>query len=274
MDTFPFTRKKFISLGGHTRHHHIIDWLGTIYQKLLTSRMETASLDLVHENYTRVMGWMEMHYEPKPRSLDTRTWLEWVSDAIQFHRTECGLTPKDHDLLDPVTSADRPPANFCRPCFDYHIALDGLRSLFNVGSVIRICDAAGFQSVILGRTPDGAHPGVQKTAMGAHKWVAQETTRDLASLLMSKKKEDYPVIGVETISSSRSFSDIIWPIKGIVVFGNEEYGISTPVRNVCDTFVHIPMFGHKNSLNVACAVSAVAFRITATLSPPLVPGEK
>jgi tRNA G18 (ribose-2'-O)-methylase SpoU len=85
---------------------------------------------------------------------------------------------------------------------------------------------------------------------------------------MSKKQEGYPVVGVETIRSSLPFSDFDWPASGIVVFGNEEYGISTPVRNVCDTFVHIPMFGHKNSLNVACAVSAIAFRITAELSLP------
>ncbi len=47
----------------------------------------------------------------------------------------------------------------------------------------------------------------------------------------------------------------------MLVFGNEEYGISSHVMPMVDAIVHIPMFGKKNSLNVANAVAVILFQI-------------
>lgn len=51
----------------------------------------------------------------------------------------------------------------------------------------------------------------------------------------------------------------------MLALGNEEYGISTHVMAVCDETVHIPMFGRKNSLNVANGAAVLLFHI----APPL-----
>ncbi len=142
-----------------------------------------------------------------------------------------------------------------------HLALDGLRSLFNTGSIFRTCEAAGFNSIILGNMPGKEHPGVQKTAMGAHKWIDQEKTEDLAQTLIDKKLEGFQIIGIETIKDSISCHDFAWEKNTIVVFGNEEYGISSHVMDSCDKIVSIPMFGRKNSLNVANAVAVICFQI-------------
>jgi 23S rRNA (guanosine2251-2'-O)-methyltransferase len=52
----------------------------------------------------------------------------------------------------------------------------------------------------------------------------------------------------------------------VVVFGNEEYGISSHVMPMVDDIVHIPMFGRKNSLNVANAVAVILFQIALSAS--------
>jgi tRNA G18 (ribose-2'-O)-methylase SpoU len=192
---------------------------------------------------------------------DTKILIEFVSDSIHLHRIKAGLCPKDHDLLVQVMSADRKLPEKQLPVFHYHIALDGLRSLFNTGSIFRTCDAAGFQSIILGNTPGPEHPVVRKTSMGASNWVSFTKTDDLAAGLYAMKKKGFKITGIETVKDSESYANYSWQEKGVVVFGNEEYGISSHVMKICDDFVHIPMFGVKNSLNVANSVSIIVFHI-------------
>jgi tRNA G18 (ribose-2'-O)-methylase SpoU len=262
-DTFLFTRKKFMGLREHTRHRHVLNWLTSIYQKLMTSRVSEKALTLIYANYAMISDWLDIQCPPMPDNRDDmRSWVEFISNAAHFHRIQAGMVPKDHHLLEKVTFQDHAGPRFPgNPMTDYHIALDGLRSLFNVGSIIRTCDAAGFVSVILGNTPGDDHPAVRKTAMGAHQWVTQTRTADLAASLTDCKNYGFPVIGIETMTGSRPFSEFDWPSKGIIVFGNEEYGISASVLKTCDAFVHIPVFGRKNSINVAAAVSVIAFHV-------------
>ncbi len=200
----------------------------------------------------------------RPESNTTRLWIECISDRIQFHRSAIGKPVRDPDLLETVQTQDSSLS--CRqPGFNCHLALDGLRSLFNVGSIFRTCDAAGFASIILGNTPGKEHPGVQKTAMGAHQWVDQEKTKDLAQTLVEKKEKGYKIIGVDTIKEALPFYAMPWEDNTILVFGNEEYGISSHVRATCDSFVHIPMHGRKNSLNIANAVAVICFQVAISL---------
>ncbi len=102
--------------------------------------------------------------------------------------------------------------------------------------------------------------------MGTHTLIHQEKTQDLAGKLFDEKKNGFHIIGVETIKNSRPYSDITWKQKTIVVFGNEEYGISSHVCQACDEFTHIPMFGKKNSINVANAASVICFDMATSLS--------
>jgi len=264
MDTFGFTKKKLKSLPIKTQNRHIIKWLTEFYQKLITNRINPVLIDLFTSQYQQILNWTEMNPFIKPESNNIRLWIEIISDRIHYHRIATGNAIRDYDLLEKVQTNDS--ALSCNHVdFDCHVALDGLRSLFNVGSIFRTCEAAGFNSIILGNTLGKEHPGVQKTAMGAHEWVEQEKTDDLAQTLLGKKEKGFQIIGVETIKEARPFNDMPWRKKTIVVFGNEEYGISSHVMETCDTFVYIPMFGRKNSINVANAVSVICFQIARSL---------
>jgi len=265
MDIFGFTKNKFLTLGTENQHKHVINWLSKFYHKLTTNRISKGSFELFIRQYDEILSWTGMSSFIKPESSDTRLWMETISDRIHYHRQATGKTIKDHDLIEKVMTNDS-SLPFNPKNFDCHLALDGLRSLFNVGSIFRTCDAAGFSSVILGNIPGKEHPGVQKTAMGAHKWVDQEKTDDLGKTLIEKKEKGFRIIGVETIEGALPFYDISWEEKTILVFGNEEYGISSHVMETCDKFTHIPMFGKKNSINVANAVSVICFHIAGSLS--------
>ncbi len=264
MDAFEFTKKKLISLSPETRNKHIIKWLSGFYQKLCTNRINQASLDLFSRQYNEILEWVEMDAFTQPCSNTPRLWMESISDRIHYHRSATGMVLRDNDLSKHVQTNDL-PFSCQRPRLNCHLALDGLRSLFNVGSIFRTCDAAGFSSIILGNTLGKEHPGVKKTAMGAQKWVGQTKTRDLAQILIEKKKKGFLIIGVDTIKGSLPFYKMPWQDKTILVFGNEEYGISTHVRRSCDAFVHIPMHGRKNSINVASAAGIICFNAAQSL---------
>ncbi len=264
MLSFPFTRKKFLSLTPQGRHRWIIKWLSAVYHKISTNRVGPESLGLFAGEYTRVMKWSETIPQNLPDPKDQRRWLEFVSDAIHCERTAAGIVPKDQDLIAAIETEDSREEKSGFPRLDFHMALDGLRSLFNVGSIFRTCDAAGFSSLILGNTPGGEHPLVQKTSMGAASWMPHTKTRDLAGTLLTMKDQGYRITAVETAQQSRPYNDNPWHARGVVVMGNEEYGISSHVMRVCDEVVHIPMFGRKNSLNVANAAAVVLFHIAST----------
>ncbi len=263
MDTFGFTQKKFLSLSFENQHKHLMPWLSGYYQKLTTNRIEKISVDLFSTQYNQILSWAGMEPFVPPHSYEIKIWLERLSDAIHYHRCELGLSCKDHDLLEKVTTQDRSKS---QEHLDCHMALDGLRSLFNVGSIFRTCEAAGFASIILGNTPGKEHPNVQKTAMGSHQWVEQEKTCDLAQTLSQKKEKGYQIIGVETIKGACAFDEFSWQPQSIVVLGNEEYGVSSHVMKTCDEFVYIPMFGKKNSINVANAAAIICFQIARALA--------
>ena len=132
-----------------------------------------------------------------------------------------------------------------------------------MGAIFRTCDAGGFESLILGNIPGGQHPTIQKTSMGTSTWMPHQTTHDLAGVLLDMKQKGFPIIGIETTDNACPHSLYPWPEKGITVLGNEEYGISSHVMRVCDDFVHIPMLGRKNSINVANAASVIVFQVAA-----------
>ena len=265
MDTFGFTKKKLLSLPDQSRHQHIINWLSKFYQTITTNRVSQQSFGLFTSQYQQILDWAQMMPFNHPESDHPRAWLEKISDQIHYHRTAMGINCRDQDLFEKINTQDRTDP-YHSMNFNCHVALDSLRSLFNVGSIIRTCEAAGFKSVILGNIPGNDHPGIQKTAMGADKWIEIEKTKDLAQTLLEKKKAGYTIIGVETIKGSLAFDEILWQNQTILVFGNEEYGLSSHVMETCDHFIHIPMFGRKNSINVANAVSVICFHAAQSLA--------
>jgi 23S rRNA (guanosine2251-2'-O)-methyltransferase len=263
MHSFGFTKKRFTSLPPARRHKWVAAWLRKNYEELLAKPAGGQSLDRLFENYLAVKSWLKepASFIKKPDS--DRKWLEFVSDRFHEHQKKSGKGLAEANLLPKVSRGDRERKGPWKARMPYRVALDGIRSAFNVGSIIRVVDAVGFESILLsGNTPGKENLQVRKTAMGCAQWIPQQKYQKLASALKRAKKADYAVIGIETIPASFTYETYSWPEKGIVVVGNEEIGISEDVMKVCDGFVHLPMSGIKNSINVANAFSVVAFHIS------------
>ena len=140
------------------------------------------------------------------------------------------------------------------------IFVHDVRSLHNVGAVFRNADAFGVDKIILsGVTPQPPRPEITKTAIGAEKFVEWQAADDPVETL-KKLKEDYVIIGVEQTSDSTLLPDYALPSDPIcLVLGNEVTGIDESILPLVDSFVEIPQYGNKHSLNVSVATGVVLY---------------
>jgi len=249
------------------RHKWVTIWLRRNYSEILAKRFNDDSLGRFFIKYLKVRVWLQEPVDSIQKPTSYGKWLEFVSERFHEHRRLSGKGLAEPNFLPKVSTGDCIGKEPWKPMISYRIALDNMRSAFNVGSIIRVMDAVRFESVLLaGTTPGKEHSQVVKTAMGCTEWIPQKKYKNLHAALHRAKEKGYSVIGIETVSDASSYSEYPWPEKGIVVVGNEEYGISEDVLKVCDDFVHLPMYGFKNSINVANAFAVIAFHIAAVKS--------
>ena len=144
------------------------------------------------------------------------------------------------------------------------ILLHNIRSLYNVGSVFRSCDAFGISELILtGYTPHPPRAEISKTALGADQTVAWNYTAKFDEIYQDLRSEGYEFIGLEQTNKSTSLIDFkLLPGKPIcLVFGNEVTGIDDDIIPYIDRFLEIPQFGEKHSLNVSVTTGIAMYAI-------------
>lgn len=70
------------------------------------------------------------------------------------------------------------------------IILENIRSLNNVGAIIRTADAAGFDRVVcVGYTPTPPRKEITKTALGAENWVPWEYYEKIEDAINAYREE-------------------------------------------------------------------------------------
>ena len=140
------------------------------------------------------------------------------------------------------------------------VVLDNVRSLNNIGSVFRTCDAFLVEGICLcGITATPPHREISKTALGATEsvsWQYVETTAGAITLLHNL---GYRIFAVEQTVHSAFLHDfsISREEKYALVFGHEIKGVEQDVVNRCDGVIEIPQHGTKHSLNIAVSAGIV-----------------
>lgn len=141
------------------------------------------------------------------------------------------------------------------------IILDNLRSAFNVGAIFRTCDALRVQGLFLcGYTAFPPHPKLSKTSLGTIDFVPWKRFETTVEAVHHLQKQRVPVWAAETTSHSKKFHAVAYPATLGLVFGNEALGVGRDVLEIVDDIIEIPLYGFKNSLNVATSVGIVGFR--------------
>lgn len=140
------------------------------------------------------------------------------------------------------------------------VVLDNVRSAFNVGSIFRTADAAGMACIHLcGITCWPPHPKLEKTSLGSHQYVPWQHHDTTQAALLALRAQNIPIVALETHPQAETMGSFRWPQAVAIVFGHEVVGVSQEVMELADIYLRIPMFGVKNSLNVASAFAIVAY---------------
>lgn len=142
------------------------------------------------------------------------------------------------------------------------ILLHDVRSMHNVGAAFRSADAFGIDKILIsGITPHPPRPEISKTAIGAEKYVDWQKLDDLPKGIQQLKEENYILIGLEQTTNSVLLPDYHLPKEKNIclVFGNEVTGINEQILPHIDTFIEIPQYGHKHSLNVSVTVGVALY---------------
>jgi tRNA G18 (ribose-2'-O)-methylase SpoU len=144
--------------------------------------------------------------------------------------------------------------------------VDDVRSLWNVGSILRTADACGVREVVLaGITGTPPRVQIEKTALGAEHAVAWRYRADTVAALNELVAKGYTPVAVETSPRAVPVDEFAWPSPVCLVIGNEVAGVTPQVLEACPHHVSIRMRGVKDSLNVAVAFGIVAHHAAGAL---------
>ena len=154
------------------------------------------------------------------------------------------------------------------------VVLDDVRSMYNIGSVFRTCDAFRVEAVFLCgicQTPPSTE--IHKTALGAEESVSWTYFADTKEAVRQLHAEGYTVLAIEQAHNSVSLDDL--HVDGdkryAIVLGHEVFGVAQDVIDLCDGCIEIPQYGTKHSLNVSVTAGIVMYdianRLRGTHSP-------
>lgn len=148
------------------------------------------------------------------------------------------------------------------------VVLDDVRSMHNVGSVLRTADAFRLKEVVLcGITGTPPHPEIHKTALGAEDSVSWRYCNTALEAVQQLKAQGVTVLSVEqAIGSTMLPSFQVERGKHYaIVLGNEVKGVHQEVIDASDGCLEIPQRGVKHSMNVSVTAGIVIYHIACLL---------
>ena len=140
--------------------------------------------------------------------------------------------------------------------YPFIVVLDGVEDPHNLGSIIRVCECAGVDGLIIGKHRSAAVTDtVMRISEGSANHLKIAKAVNINSAIETLKKNGVWVYAVELKGEDIYKSDLKGSLA--LVIGGEDTGVNKLTREKCDKTLTIPMFGKVNSLNasVACGVA-------------------
>ena len=141
------------------------------------------------------------------------------------------------------------------------VILDHIEDPHNLGAIIRTCEAAGINGIIIPKDRSVEVTGtVVKTSVGAIENIPISQVTNLARTIEDLKKNGFWIVGT-ALDDSVDYREIDYSGKIALVIGNEGKGRSRIVKESCDYIAKIPMYGKVNSLNASVAAGIMIYEV-------------
>lgn len=140
------------------------------------------------------------------------------------------------------------------------IVLDKIGDPGNLGTIIRVADAAGFKDILLTKgSVDCYNEKVVRSSMGSILNMNIMYMEE-AELITFLKRGNYKIEVTALDKDSVSYTKMKLAEKNAIVFGSEGDGVSRNFLKICDEKIIIPIYGIAESLNVAMASGIILYK--------------
>ncbi len=136
------------------------------------------------------------------------------------------------------------------------VVLNEILDPHNLGSIIRVCECAGADGIIIGKDRSASvSDTVMRISAGALNHIKVAKVTNINNAIDKLKDNGFWVYGAEVGGSNIYKSNLTGKI--CLVIGGEDSGVKRLTKEKCDGVISIPMFGKVNSLNasVACGIA-------------------
>ena len=142
------------------------------------------------------------------------------------------------------------------------VILDHLEDPHNLGAIVRTCEAAGVDGIIIpkNRCVD-VNSTVMRTSVGALDYVKIAQVTNLVGTMKELKEKGFWIVG--TAMDGTDYQEIDYRGNTAIVIGNEGNGMARLVKENCDFIASIPMNGKVNSLNASVAAGIIIYEAIA-----------
>ncbi|MGL4998375.1 MAG: TrmH family RNA methyltransferase [Cetobacterium sp.] len=141
------------------------------------------------------------------------------------------------------------------------IVLNRVADPGNLGTIIRVADAAGFKEIILTKgSVDCYNDKTVRSSMGSilsiNIYYIEEN-----EVIQFLKEKAYKIIVTALETNSIPYTEMELTEKNAFIFGNEGDGVSREIIKNSDEKVIIPIYGSAESLNVAMATGIILYDV-------------
>lgn len=141
------------------------------------------------------------------------------------------------------------------------VILDHLEDPHNFGAIIRTCEAAGVDYIIIPKDRSvGVTSTVVKTSVGAIYNVNIVMVTNLNNTIKKLKEKGLWIVGTDMVNSTL-YDEIDYKVPIGIIIGNEGSGMKSLVGKNCDFIARIPMIGKVNSLNASVAAGIMIYEV-------------
>lgn len=151
--------------------------------------------------------------------------------------------------------------DFIRDDSSFVVILDHLEDPHNLGAIIRTCESAGVDGIIIPKDRSvEVNSTVMKTSAGALENVRVAQVVNLRQTIDKLKNNGFWVVGTD-MDNSVDYRTIDYNGKICLVIGSEGFGMTKNVKDSCDFIARIPMYGKINSLNASVAAGIMIYEV-------------
>ena len=207
-----------------------------LVQKDLKDDASKRLLNIIRSHKIKVQTVDKYVIEKESESKRSQGFIAYVSDYKYFELSEI--------------------INDCENKDGFVVILNEVLDPHNLGSIIRVCEFAGVDGIIIGKDRSASvSDTVMRISAGALNHIKVAKVTNINTAIDDLKDNGFWVYGAELGGTEIYKTDLTG--KVCLVIGGEDSGIKRLTKEKCDGIVQIPMFGKVNSLNasVACGVA-------------------